>query len=67
MAKSVYVLMAGCIGDYSVQGIFSTETKAIKEEEKLKNNKHYHGEVCVEEWELNKLGGNDNGHLQRSI
>lgn len=50
--KYVYVLMGGCIDDYHIKGIFSSEKKAKVEEDKLKNDKQYHGEIWVEKWKV---------------
>jgi len=52
MGEKVYILMSGCVDDYHVTAVYSSEEKAEEEKEKLLNGKEYVGEVWVDEFEL---------------
>ena len=45
----VYVILWGCIGDTSIQGIYSTKAKANKT---LKTLKGDFGDAWVEKWKV---------------
>lgn len=45
----VYVIIWGCIGDVSVQGVYSTKAKANKA---LKNLKGDFGEAWIQKWKV---------------
>lgn len=45
----VYVIIWGCIGDESVQGVYSTKAKANKA---LKNLKGDFGEAWIQKWKV---------------
>lgn len=51
--RYVYVIMCGCIGDYSVHGVYSSEKKANSEIERMNKDKYEkQTRPWVEKWEV---------------
>lgn len=45
----MYVILWGCVGDTSIQGIYSTKAKANKV---IKNLKEDYGKAWIEKWKV---------------